>query len=296
MGAHVDHQYGLVSGFAIDKGITLSYVPTDDGSVKLCSVNFAGEQTFSVCKTPKKQGDWADYLRGAAWALARRYELRFGLDAVIEGTLPVGGLSSSAAVILAFLTALCRINSVKLSRAELIDVALDAERLFVGVHVGKLDQSCEVYSKKDCLLYLDTKSDSYELIPRNESAPPFEIAIFFSGVERTLAGSPFNVRVDELKAASYALKGFAGMEYGSFENSRLRDVPVEVFEKHRDKLPENWLKRATHYYSEVERVRRGAEAWRRGDLKRFGELIFESGHSSIFFYETGSDELKRLYE
>ena len=86
------------------------------------------------------------------------------------------------------------------------------------------------------------------------------------------------------------------MEYGKFEDSRLRDVPVEVFEEHKDKLPENWKRRATHFYSEFARVQKGAEAWEKGDLETLGRLTFESGHSSIYNYETGSNELKTLYE
>ncbi|MBQ4085598.1 MAG: GHMP kinase, partial [Clostridia bacterium] len=27
LGAHVDHQYGLITGFAIDKGIHIAFVP-----------------------------------------------------------------------------------------------------------------------------------------------------------------------------------------------------------------------------------------------------------------------------
>ncbi len=45
--------------------------------------------------------------------------------------------------------------------------------------------------------------------------PDFEIAVIFSGMERKLAGSAYNMRVDECKAASYALKGFAHLEYGN---------------------------------------------------------------------------------
>lgn len=295
LGAHVDHQYGYVSGFAIDKGITIVYTPTT-GMVRVRSLNFEGEQSFHLGRIPEKQRDWADYLRGAAWSLANRYELKRGLNCVIEGTLPIGGLSSSASVIIAFLAALCHVNGVRVSRSELIQIALDAETQYVGVNVGKLDQSCEVYSQKDKLLFLDTKMDKYELIPMNPKTPPFEIAIFFSGVERTLAGSAFNLRVDELKAAAYALKGWAEMDYGKFADTRLRDVPLAVFEKYADRLPENWRKRARHYYSEVERVRQGANYWRDGNLKKFGKLIFESGRSSIYQYETGSAELKTLYE
>ncbi|MBQ2039043.1 MAG: hypothetical protein II486_06295 [Thermoguttaceae bacterium] len=295
LGAHVDHQYGLVSGFAIDKGITIVYASTT-GAIRFRSVNFEGEQTMHISRIPPKQNDWADYLRGAVWALKKRYELKRGINCVVEGALPIGGLSSSAAVIIAFLTAFCSVNDIRLSRAELIQIALDAETSYVGVHVGKLDQSCEVYSKKDKLLFLDTKTDKYELIPRNANMPPFEIAIFFSGVERSLADSAFNIRVDELKAAAYALKGWADMDYGKFADTRLRDVPFAVFEKYGPNLPENWYKRAAHYFTEVKRIRDGAAAWRAGNLKEFGKLVFESGYSSIMFYETGSEELKTLYD
>jgi galactokinase/galacturonokinase len=228
--------------------------------------------------------------------LGKHYHLQVGVCGVVEGSLPIGGLSSSAAVIIAFLRALAAVNNIHLTGREMIDIALEAEKDYVGVSVGKLDQSCEVLSQKDHLLYLDTMDDSYELIPTNPNMKPYEIAIFFSGIERTLAGSKFNMRVDEAKSAAYALMAYSGMEYGKFEEARLRAVPREIFEQYKGQLPENWRKRAEHFYSEFERVEKGAEAWRRGDLEAYGKLSFESGHSSIYNWETGSDELKKLYE
>lgn len=219
-----------------------------------------------------------------------------GVCGVIEGSLPIGGLSSSASVIITFLSALCKINDIKLSEHEMIMTALDAENYYVGVSCGKLDQSCEVYSKKNHLLYLDTKDDSYELIPQSMDMKPYKIAIFFSGIERTLAGSAFNMRVDECRSAAYALKALSGMEYGKFNETNLRDVPVEVYHEHGHKLPETWRRRAEHWYTEFDRVQRGAEAWRCGDIEEYGRLSFESGRSSIYNWETGSPELKTLYE
>ena len=96
----------------------------------------------------KPVGDWADYLRGATWALSKKYTLHTGLCGIIEGTLPIGGLSSSTAVIISFLSALCKVNQIVLTPRELIDMALIAETDYVGVSVGKLDQSCEVLSKR----------------------------------------------------------------------------------------------------------------------------------------------------
>lgn len=296
IGAHSDHQYGKITGFAIDKGIHIAFSATDNGVVELASANFDGKVNFHINHIPEKQNDWADYLRGAAFALCEKHKLYKGVKAYIKGMLPIGGLSSSAAVILAFISALCEANDITLSESEMVYIAQRAENKYVGVSCGKLDQSCEVYSKKNHLLYLDNKDDSFELIPQNPNMKPYEIAIFFSGVQRTLVGSAFNMRVDELKSASYALKAFAGMDYGKFEDSRLRDVPVEIFEKYKDKLPENWRKRAEHFYSEFDRVERGAEAWRMGDIETYGKLSFESGYSSIYSYETGSPELKSIYE
>lgn len=297
LGAHSDHQHGKITGLAIDKGVHIAYRPKQNGVIELASLQFDKRAQWHVASVPKeKENDWADYLRGATLMLSRRYSLQVGLCGVIEGTLPIGGLSSSAAVTLSFLSALCKVNGIAPSPNELILTALAAENEYVGVSCGKLDQSCEVYCEKNHLLYLDTQDDSYELIPEHAAMKPYKIAIFFSGVERTLAGSKFNMRVDECRSAAYALKAYAGMEYGKFKETFLRDVPYEVYLQYRDRLPENFALRAEHWYTEFDRVQRGVEAWRHGDIETFGKLSFESGRSSIENYQTGSPELKTLYE
>jgi len=297
IGAHVDHQYGMITGLAIDKGIHIAYSAKKNGVVELASLQFDRRAQWHISRVDEAPtGDWADHLRGATWALSKYYPLHTGLCGVIEGTLPIGGLSSSAAVIIAFLTALAKVNGITLDQQETIQIALEAERDYVGIAVGTLDQSCEILSKKNHLLYLDTKDGSHELIPQSPDMKPYRIAILFSGVERTLVGSKFNMRVDEAKSAAYALKAYAGMDYGKFQETRLRDVPVEIYHAYKDRLPVNWQKRAEHFYTEFDRAQRGAEAWRRGDIEAYGKLSFASGHSSVYNWETGSDELRTLYE
>ena len=297
IGAHSDHQHGKITGLAIDKGIHIAFRPKKTGIVELRSLNFDKRAQWHIHSVPSvKENDWADYLRGATLMLSKKYPLTLGLCGVIEGSLPIGGLSSSAAVIIAFLSALCKVNNIHLSENEMIMTALAAENQYVGVACGKLDQSCEVYSKKDHLLYLDTLDDSYELIPTHPDMKPYKIAVFFSGIERTLAGSKFNMRVDECRSAAYALKALAGMDYGKFNETNLREVPYGTFRAFEQRLPDTWRKRAEHWYTEYYRVQKGAEAWRRGDLEEYGRLSFESGKSSIYNWETGSPELKALYE
>lgn len=297
IGAHSDHNLGKITGLAIDKGIHIAYSPKQNGVVEMLSLQFPKRAQWHIASVPdKKVGDWADYLRGATLVLGNKYRLQTGLCGVIEGSLPIGGLSSSAAVTIAFMSALCKVNNIVLTQQEMIDLAYEAELNYVGVSIGKLDQSCELLSKKDHLLYLDTKDGSYELIPRSPAMKPWKIAIFFSGLEHNLAGSKFNMRVDELRAGVYALQAYAGMEYGKFKDANARNVPREIYEQYKDRLPVQWARRCEHWYSEFERVEKGAEAWRRGDIEAYGKLSFESGWSSIHNWESGAPEQIRLYE
>lgn len=166
LGAHIDHQFGKINGLAIDKGIHIAYSRKENGVVELQSLNFPKRAQFHVASIPEeKVGDWADHCRGAAKMLGEKYPLHYGISGVIEGTLPIGGLSSSAAVIIVFLSALASVNRIKLEPWETIMMAKAAENKYIGVNCGKLDQSCEVFCKKDQLLYLDCADDSYTLIP-----------------------------------------------------------------------------------------------------------------------------------
>ena len=281
IGAHSDHNLGKITGFAIDQGIHIAYDIKHNGVIEMSSLQFPKRAQWHIREIGDKTGDWADYLRGATWALAKKHTLNVGLCGVIEGSLPIGGLSSSAAVILAFLNALCAVNGIRLAPQELIDTAYDAEKNYVGVNVGTLDQSCEVLSRKDHLLYLDCKDNSYQLIPAAPGMKPYKIAIFFSGLEHSLAGSKYNMRVDELRAGVYALQAFSGYEYGKFNEAMARDVSWDVYQQYKSRLPESWARRCEHWYTEFRRVEAGAEAWRRGDIEEYGRLSFESGWSSI---------------
>lgn len=296
LGAHIDHQLGLVTGFALDIGTDFDYFPTYDGSIEVYSENFGGEAIGGIDEEYERQYIWADYLFGAVKTLKKSYSITKGIKGIVKGSVLGGGLSSSASVILTYLRALSSLNGINLASPELINLAIDEERNYIGVNVGKLDQSCEVYCKEGHLLYLDTKTDSTKLIQIPKNMPEFEIAVIFSGVERKLAGSAYNTRVDECKAASYALKDFARLEYGKFADSYLRDVPSGIYRLYKDKLPHTWAKRASHFYGEMDRVKRGVKAFQSGDLMEFGRIVFESGRSSIEKYETGSLELKTLHE
>ena len=140
IGAHVDHQHGLVTGFAIDKGVDLFFSVRDDSRVILDSETFTGHVEFDIATpTLVKQGNWGDYARGAKFALQKRFRLSNGIEGVIKGSLPVGGLSSSAAVLIAYVMAFAKANNISLAPFEVMRIASEAEREYIGLNNGLLD-------------------------------------------------------------------------------------------------------------------------------------------------------------
>ena len=296
LGAHVDHQHGLVSGFAFDKGVDLLFNITDDGSVSLRSLTFEGEIDFYVNKpTQVKEGNWGDYARGAKYALKKRFELTKGIKGVLKGSLPIGGLSSSAAVLTAYVMALAKANNISLSKMEVIRIASEAEREYIGLTNGILDQACIVLGEKDALLFLDTDTEQYRIIRKNPRMPEFELAIIFSGLTRSLRSSDYNLRVAECKTAAWNMMAYTGMPLKTLDKTFLRDIPKETFDLTKEKMPPRFTRRAEHFYSEYKRVRKGVTAWETGNLQLFGQLSFESCESSIKNYECGSEELIAIY-
>ncbi len=328
LGAHVDHQHGLVTGFAINKGVDLwfnvndgqrsnveGHKPWPENHVHLESKTFEGVVDFEIDKPSQvREHHWGDYARGAKYALRKRFELKRGITGVIQGSLPVGGLSSSAAVLIAYVMAFAKANDITLQPFEVVKIASEAEREYIGLNNGLLDQACIALSKKNQLLFLDCDSDDYRLIPfggqmskvesqkstsdlrPQTSDLPFEIGIFFSGLTRSLVNSDYNLRVYECKTAAWNMLAYQEQPLKTFDKTFLRDVPKETFDKTRDIMPSRFARRAEHFYSEYRRVRQGVTAWETGNLQLFGKLSFASCESSIHNYECGSPELIAIYE
>lgn len=297
IGAHVDHQHGLVTGFAIDKGVDLWFNPTDDGHVHLESRSFDGIVDFNITTpTQVRQHHWGDYARGAKFALRKRFQMKHGIEGVLQGSLPVGGLSSSAAVLIAYVMAFARANGITLQPFEVAQIASEAEREYIGLNNGLLDQACIALGRRDGLLFLDCDTNDYRVIQSNPDLPEFEIAIFFSGLTRSLVNSDYNLRVYECKTAAWNMLAYTDQPLKTFDKTFLRDIPKATFDKTKHAMPARFARRAEHFYTEYRRVRQGVTAWETGNMKLFGKLSFDSCESSIHNYECGSPELIAIYE
>lgn len=294
LGAHVDHQLGQVTGMAIDQGVILGFAPAENGRVTLTSRDFTGEVSFPINRVPgPREKDWGNYARGAVRALQQRFHLERGIVGVTSGRLGEGGLSSSAAIGVAYLLALEQTNGLRVSAQDNISLDQEIENGYLGLRNGILDQATILLSRRGFLTHIRCADGSHELIPEAKDMPSFALVIAFSGLQQALVGTDYNRRVDECAAAARILLSACGRPEAP---ALLGNVTRAEYETHAKTLTGAPARRAAHFFSEVERVEQGLDAWRQGDLTRFGELVTASGASSIEQYECGCKPLIDLYQ
>lgn len=299
IGAHVDHQGGPVLGMAIEARTLLAFVPSEDGRVRIASDDFDGavELDLRAAGDAAAGPEWGAYAHGAARVFRERVpDAATGFVGRVAGALPGGGLSSSASVLLAYLSALASVNEVALDPTELVRGARRVENEWVGVASGILDPASIVGARRGELLCIDTERERWTSSPLGGAAAAPAIVIAFTGVARQLVHSGFNDRVGECHLAAEALLAAAGQGGPAGRRARLGDLDESVFERFSPSLPEPLRRRAGHFYGEVRRVREGLACWRSGDLAGFGARMKASCESSIWLYQTGSPELVALQE
>jgi len=289
LGAHIDHQRGAVLARCLNQFTVLCFWPMQtEHCVLHARLRNDWELTRFAPGELQDEYGWDSMARASAAALGQVHDLDYGMEAVVSGTLISGGLSSSASVILAYLTALAAVNDIALSAVDLVELSRQVENDYRGLNNGIQDQMSIAFGQKDHLALLDVHDISVELIPDPASVGDVCFLMCYSGVSRDLGGSPFNSRVAECQQAAKRLH--TGAEHLGQVPAAARSV------KEVNNLPVNLARRARHVYSEMGRVHAGVEAWQVGDWRQFGQLMNESCRSSIDDYESGSEWLIALHE
>jgi len=293
IGAHIDHQGGTVLGQAIDIGTTLAFSPIREPVLHLRSANYPDEIRIGLDEQNPPAILWARYAWAAARALAAELPATpQGLHGAIEGALPGGGLSSSASFLIALQTALLSLNEVELSPMDRVRLARRAENEFVGLASGILDQASILGARRGHLLSIDAGRETWHAVAPGAGMETTKFLVCFTGAERQLATSGFNERVAQCREAARAL----GRLTGTPNTDILGAHDDETFARYGDKLPPDLRRRATHFFTERNRVKQGTRAWEQGDRETFGAAMRASCESSIHNFEVGSPELLTLQE
>lgn len=292
LGAHVDHQGGAAVARTLNQYSVGAFYPSNSRQITIISTSF-GEDTASFALGDELTGaNWQRYAMASTlvfeqWARSRGVSVT-GMHMVVEGTMVGAGLSSSASIILAYLTALASANNVKLSEKEAVELSRQVENEHMGLNNGVQDQMSVVFGQRNALSQVNVDTVDVDYWRDAPNLQEVQWLVCYSGFSRELISSGFNDRVSECQQAAHLLSPGA---------KRLGDVPADARTAQAiADLPSELGRRAMHVYTEIQRVADAKRVWEAGGWAEFGRIMNASCASSIEQYECGSEPMHFLQQ
>ena len=285
IGEHTDYNDGWVMPIAIDYDICILLRKRADQVIKLYSENYQDQDQFNLSdiRHAENEKSWSNYVRGVTDVLQKSGFKLTGMDALISGNIPQGaGLSSSAAMEMATITAFKTLAGLDIDPAKSALLCQRAENEFVGMRCGIMDQFISSLGNENHALLIDCRSLDYQLVPLPQGV---SMVVVNSMVPHKLVNSAYNERREQCEAGAKALGVKA-----------LRDVSVEMFSAREKELPELTARRCRHVVTEDQRVLDSVEALKKGDLQKFGLLMNASHQSMRDWFEITVPEIDILVE
>ena len=269
IGEHTDYNDGFVMPFALAQRVTLAAAPRDDDTWTVTSLSHQSTASFGGPDLVPGRDGWSAYVAGVVWALRQAGHQVVGADLVLTSDVPVGaGLSSSAALECAVLTALVDLNQIGISLLDRARLAQRAENEFVGAPTGLLDQAASTLSTADHALFFDCRSLEAEQVPLDLGAAGLELLVLDTKTPHALVDSEYATRRASCEEAARLLGVPA-----------LRDVTD--LDAALDRLAEDEMqRRVRHVVTENARVLAAADVLRTGRLADLGPLL-DASHASM---------------
>ncbi|OLC04576.1 MAG: hypothetical protein AUH45_02955 [Gemmatimonadetes bacterium 13_1_40CM_69_22] len=274
IGEHIDYCGLPVFPMAIRRSVRIAFHPRSDRETHLVNHDprFA-PSAFAVNESipPAPAGDWGNYARAAAQALAQRFPDLRGVNALVDSDLPIAaGLSSSSALLVAMALAIMHANGVTVASLELMELLGRGER-YVGTAGGGMDQAIILGARAGCASRID-----FHPLRLTPTAVPadWQFIVAWSLVHAEKSGA-------------------ARQAYN--ERTRQCDELLEVAEGGAT-LSGVLSRRFRHVVTEGTRVRQAEAAMAAQDLATFGQLLDASHQSLRDDYEVSRPELDRLVE
>ena len=279
LGEHVDYNGGFVLPAAIDRATWVAFSPSPSEHTTVLAVDVAQEAVIAPetlqAKTDTHDAPlpaWAQYPAGVMCALAQAGHATPAMQAVFSSDVPSGaGLSSSAALELAFGVAWQQLGGWSIPPMDLALLGQRAENQYVGVNCGIMDQFASACGQKDRLLYLDCRSLEWRSVPLPED---LAIVIADTTVRHALTTSAYNNRRSACEAAVRLLgQALPGIQ-------TLRDVSPMDFNRLAGSLPVEVARRARHVVEEIARTETAVGYLENGQIGEFGRLMNDC-HASL---------------
>lgn len=281
IGEHTDYNDGFVFPAAIDRGLYLAAKEIDGPSQMYSRQLQDGEEFDAPSEGPGKLTSWSKYPAGMAWALRYRGVEVGNLMAFVDSDIPVGsGVSSSAAIEMAFGVTWNEYRNLGISNPELAKLGQLCENQFVGVNSGIMDQMASAMGKENRAMFLDTRSLEIQYAPVPDGV---SVVLCDTKKPRALTDSAYNERRSQCEEASQIL----GV-------TKLRDATISGLEAAKGQMSEVVYRRARHVITENDRCLAFKDALHAGDLATAGALVKASHVSLRDDYEVSCLELDAM--
>ena len=287
IGEHIDYNGGFVLPATISLGISAVVRRRADAIVRVYAKDFEQEaiielNAISASDITQEDIHWSHYIVATLLVLKDNGVHLRGADILIGSDLPLGsGLSSSAALecLIAFIF---NEDFYAGNRTQLALDAQKAERKYVSVNCGIMDQFAVSNGLKNQAILLNCATLEYEYIPADFK--DYQLVIINSNKARALAESKYNERRSECDAA--------------FEILRKFDIAEDLCHVHEISLgyleDDTLYQRAKHAILENKRVLHAVDALKKGSIEAFGQLLTESHISLDTDYEVSGHELNMI--
>lgn len=293
VGNHTDYNGGDVLGVAVKQGIFLAARTREDRWVR--GISESGTTLFECSlddlEVRPPVTSWSCYPLGVLWAI-QKHGLRFpnGFDIAVMSDLPSGaGMSSSAALELATAYAVLRGIEHGFSRKDIVKICRYAENYYVGVPCGILDQGVSGFGKKDHLVFIDCKHETFSNV---QIPADTHFWIFNTDVKHSLIDSLYSERFSECREGLDIAKTLRlGLEC-------LVDYPINELDALSEKLGSSSFKRVSHVLHENQRVKEVVRSLKAQpvDIVGTGKQLFASHASSRDLFENSTKELDFLVD
>ncbi|MBK8978337.1 MAG: hypothetical protein IPM29_20740 [Planctomycetes bacterium] len=303
---HGDYNGTELFGVGTDRFIWAAYKPNDSGRVRMFSGNFPadGVVSFRPGEVPEPRsaelaGHWGRFPCGADWVL-RRSGHRFtqGVDVVLFGDIPGGGMSRSASLSLNLLLTMFEVNGAPVDLGSLtdglrlVDLAQQIENDYIGSPCGQLDQIMICFARAGQGTHYRPRDRSIDYVPLGAGGDDLRIVSLDTGTVRPgLETSTYRVR----RAECEQLVELARPEFGI---ACLADVDTpELCERIAARFGPSHphlVDRLRYIHGAQARFGRMLGAWRGGDIATVGALFRADGHGLRDLYRISGPELETM--
>jgi galactokinase len=283
IGEHIDYHGLPVLPMALRRCIRVHFQPRADNRIRVTSGAY-GHREFDWTPRlkPVARGDWENYLRAAAQAIAGKWGAMNGIDSTIESDLPAAaGLSSSSALIVAVTLALLRANRRHASFEELMEILPDGEQ-FVGTRGGGMDHAASLASREGCASLIEFAPLAVHHIP----IPADWAFLVADSLQVAEKSGAVRERYNAVRTAgTLALRETGFASYTEVMRARSSE-----------ELENNPSPAFLHVVTESCRVRHAVQAMQEDDAARFGRLLLASHASLRDRLQVSCPALDRLVE